>query len=88
VGAREHLEAARLANPRYAQGRLSLGTLLLGIGDREAARHEFESVLEFEPENKVAQMYLRLVSNALRALPPDTVRDHEGDPSSEMAGRE
>lgn len=86
--AREHLEAARTANPRYVQGRLSLGTLLLSMGEREEARREFETALELEPENRTAQMYLRLVASTLRNLPPDTVRDYDGEPSPEMAGRE
>jgi len=35
-------------------GRLALGTLMLGSGEMEAARREFEAVLEVEPDNRLA----------------------------------
>jgi lipoprotein NlpI len=64
--AREHLESARDKNPNFVQGRLALGTLLLGAGEHEAARHEFDTVLALEPGHKSAAMYLRLIQSSLR----------------------
>lgn len=64
-------QAAKQANPRFVPGRLALGTLMLGAGEAEAARREFETVLEFEPDNRLAQTYLRLLQNAPRtSVPP------------------
>lgn len=63
--AREQLELARAANPQYAQARLLLGVMMLSAGDLEPAAAEFETVLEKDPDNKGAQMYLRLVKSRL-----------------------
>jgi tetratricopeptide (TPR) repeat protein len=64
---------AKQANARYVPGRLALGTLLLGSGEMEAARREFEAVLEVEPDNRLAHTYLRLTHAAPRTSnpPPD-----------------
>jgi tetratricopeptide (TPR) repeat protein len=62
--AREEFEAAKRANPRYLPARTVLGVLLLGDGHREAAVREFEDVLELDPDNKTAQMYLKLARGA------------------------
>jgi Tfp pilus assembly protein PilF len=67
------LLAARQANVRYVPGRLALGTLLLGSGETEAARREFEAVLEIEPENRLAHTYLRLLQNTPRTSIPPSV---------------
>jgi tetratricopeptide (TPR) repeat protein len=88
AGAHEHLQAARASNPRYVHGRLALATLLLGLGDREGARAEFEAVLEIDPDEKTAKMYLRLVSTALRSLPPDTEREPRRETSDDPSGKE
>jgi Tfp pilus assembly protein PilF len=64
------LLAARHANAQFVPGRLALGTLMLGSGEIEAARKEFEAVLEVEPENKLALTYLRLAQSAPRASVP------------------
>ena len=64
-------QAAKQANPHYVPGRLALGTLLLSAGESEAARREFETVLEVEPDNRLAQTYLKLLQNTPRAsIPP------------------
>jgi tetratricopeptide (TPR) repeat protein len=64
AGARRHFEAAKLANPRYVPARTMLGVLLLGDQQPEDAVREFEAVLELDPENKTAQMYLKLARAA------------------------
>ena len=64
--AREHYESARNANPRYPLARLMLGVTLLALNEVEAAKNEWRAVLEHEPNNKSAAMYLRMAEN----LPP------------------
>jgi tetratricopeptide (TPR) repeat protein len=69
--ASQSLMAARQANARYVPGRLALGTLMFGAGELEAARREFQAVLEVEPENRLAQTYLRMLDHAPRtSMPP------------------
>jgi tetratricopeptide (TPR) repeat protein len=64
-------QAAKHANPRYVVGRLALGTLLFGAGESEAARREFETVLEIDADNRLAQTYLRLLQHTPRtSVPP------------------
>ena len=63
--------AAKQANERYVPGRLALGTLMLSSGETEAARREFETVLEIDPENRLANTYLRLLQSTPRtSVPP------------------
>jgi tetratricopeptide (TPR) repeat protein len=63
--AREQLELAVEANPTYAQARVLLGVMMLSAGELEGAATEFESVLAHEPDNKGAQMYLKLAKSRL-----------------------
>jgi len=65
--AREQLELARASNPGYAQARVLLGVMLLSAGDLTAAEHEFQAVLEKDPDNRGAQTYLKLVRGRLAA---------------------
>jgi tetratricopeptide (TPR) repeat protein len=60
VRAREQLEAAKEANPKYLVARNLLAALLLSEGKNDAAVVELEAVLREDPDNKNAQMYLRL----------------------------
>jgi len=59
--AREHYEAARAANPKYAPARVLLGVTLLSIGEIDQAIAEWTEVLTLDPENRSAKMYLRMV---------------------------
>jgi len=64
-------QAAKQANPQYVPGLLALGTLLLSAGESEAARREFQAVVEVESENRLAQTYLKLIQNTPRtSIPP------------------
>jgi tetratricopeptide (TPR) repeat protein len=63
--AREQLELARSSNPSYAQARVLLGVAMLSAGELEAAEAEFSTVLDQDPDNKGAQMYLKLVRSRL-----------------------
>jgi tetratricopeptide (TPR) repeat protein len=67
--AKEHYEAARNANPRYPLARLMLGVTLLALNDVQSAKVEWRAVLEHDPGNKSASMYLRMAEN----MPPPTV---------------
>ena len=63
--AREQLELARSSNPNYAQARVLLGVMMLSAGELEPAENEFKTVLDREPDNKGAQMYLKLVRSRI-----------------------
>lgn len=68
--AREHFEAAKVSNPRFLQSRILLGVLHLSAGDNDKAIAELESVLEHDPDNKGAQMYLRIARSPARSSGP------------------
>jgi tetratricopeptide (TPR) repeat protein len=58
--AREQYEAAKSSNPKYVPARVLLGVTLFSQGDSAAAVNEWREVLELDPENKSAQMYVRM----------------------------
>lgn len=60
--AKDQLNVALEYNARYAPARVMLGVLLLTMGDYESAVREFETALSTDPDNRNAQMYLRLAS--------------------------
>jgi tetratricopeptide (TPR) repeat protein len=68
--AREQYEGAKSANPRYVQARLLLGVTLFSLGDSAGALHEWREVLVDDPENKSAQMYVRMLETQ-SSTPPD-----------------
>ena len=72
--AREHYTAARNANPRYVPARVFLGVTLLSLAEVDEAEAEWRAVLEIEPDNRAARMYLRMVeaqrSTRGRTAPP------------------
>lgn len=80
--ARKHYEAARDANSRYALGRLMLGITLFALNEITAAKSEWQAVLQLEPDNKTAAMYLRMADSVVRpsARPPAM------DPTTEQSG--
>jgi tetratricopeptide (TPR) repeat protein len=59
--ARQEYVAAKEANPKYAQARILLGVTLFSLGDWAGALHEWREVLTIEPENRSAQMYVRMI---------------------------
>jgi tetratricopeptide (TPR) repeat protein len=65
--AREQFELAKEANPRFLRARVLLGALLLGAGSRDQAQAELSEVLRIDPEEKTAQMYLRVLEQQARA---------------------
>lgn len=59
--ARVQFEAAKAANPRYANARVALAVLMIAANERKGAEEELQDVLGFDPEHKTAQMYLRML---------------------------
>jgi tetratricopeptide (TPR) repeat protein len=68
--AREHYDAACDANPRYCQARVMLGITLLSLNDVDGAMAEWRHVLEIDPENKSAKMYIRMVETSPKSIRP------------------
>jgi tetratricopeptide (TPR) repeat protein len=62
--AREQYEAAVQARPSYVPARIQLGVTLLSLGDREGAALQWNRVLDIEPDNPRAKMYLRALASA------------------------
>ena len=54
-----HLEDAVRARPSYVPGHLHLGATQLALGNRAEAEARWKKVLELEPDNSRARMYLR-----------------------------
>lgn len=79
--AREHYEAARASNPKYAPARILLGVTLLSLGEIDLAIAEWREVLALDPENRSAKMYLRMVEaqRSVRGskMPPATPKSEE-----------
>jgi Tfp pilus assembly protein PilF len=73
ASAKGQLEAAKLVNPNYLQARTVLAVMLLSEGRNPAAIEELQAVLERDPDNKNAQMYLRLARSGPSAdsRPPE-----------------
>ncbi|MGD8860369.1 MAG: tetratricopeptide repeat protein [Myxococcales bacterium] len=63
VAARFELSEAVRVRPDYGAARLSLGVLLLVSGQRDAAIEVWEELLQRDPHNKTAQMYLRMAKS-------------------------
>jgi tetratricopeptide (TPR) repeat protein len=71
--AREHYEAALASRPNYVPARLQLGVTLLAMGDAKAAEEQWKKVIEIEPDNSRAKMYLRMLATGVKTpSPPPT----------------
>src|ERR1043165_2130445 len=68
--AREQYEGAKNANPKYVPARVLLGVALFSLGDSVAAMNEWREVLELDPDNKSAQMYVRIIETQSNHPPP------------------
>lgn len=58
--AREHFATACTVNPKYVPARVLLGMTLFSLHQIDDAIAEWNAALAIEPENKNAQMYLRM----------------------------
>ena len=63
--AQVELERVKRDRPRYVPARISLGATYFAKNDKAAARAEWSEVLEIDPENRTARMYLRMVDQLL-----------------------
>ena len=61
----DELERAKISKPQYLPARFSLGVTYLALGNRELAKREWTAVLEADPENVVAEMYLKMVNQMI-----------------------
>ena len=69
--AKEQYEAAIATRPNYVPARIQLGVTLLSMGDPEGAAQQWNKVIEIDPENSRAKMYLRMLSlNKMKSAPP------------------
>ncbi len=59
--AREYAEMAVRTEPSYANGHLTLGSVLATLGNLDRAEQEFARALELDPTNRRAQMNLEKV---------------------------
>jgi tetratricopeptide (TPR) repeat protein len=67
--AKFELEEAVGNRPRYVPAWVALGVTRLSMGDQKGAVAAWEKVLEIDPENKAAGMYLRMTKGS---VPPKT----------------
>lgn len=71
AAARFELDEALRIKPSYVPARNALGVVLLVLGERQAAITEWQRALQNEPDNKSAQMYLKMAQNPpVRSDPP------------------
>jgi tetratricopeptide (TPR) repeat protein len=69
--ARAEYEEALAHNGRYVQARVLLGITLFSLGRREEAEKQWAATLDVDPQNRSAQMYLRMVrNNAMQPAAP------------------
>jgi Tfp pilus assembly protein PilF len=71
AASRHQLEEAIRARPDYGPARVALGVLMLIAGRRDEAEEVWREALRLDPQNKVAEMYLRMAQNPpLPSQPP------------------
>ncbi len=58
-------EKVKAKNESYVPARVSLGAAHFARGDKAAAKDEWARVLEIDPENRTAGMYLRMVEQMI-----------------------
>jgi Tfp pilus assembly protein PilF len=63
--AEAELERVKRDRPGYVPARISLGANYFAKNDKIAARREWSDVLEIDPENRTARMYLRMIDQLI-----------------------
>jgi tetratricopeptide (TPR) repeat protein len=56
-------EHAKRLRPEYLPARINLGVTMFSLGRREEAILEWQEVIERDPENKSARLYLKMVKD-------------------------
>jgi tetratricopeptide (TPR) repeat protein len=54
-------EEAKRIKPTYSPARLNLGVAYYSLGKMDNARTELNEILKYDPENRQAKMYLRMI---------------------------
>jgi tetratricopeptide (TPR) repeat protein len=62
--ARFELEEAVNARPQFVPAHVALGVVLLALGRKHEAQRRWSDALAIDPDNKTAQMYLRMAERA------------------------
>ena len=76
VSAKYELTEAIHSRPEYTRARVALGVALLMTGQKQQAISEWEQALAQDPDDRAAQMYLRIARNDLtRTMPPPSHED-------------
>jgi tetratricopeptide (TPR) repeat protein len=70
TAAAREFERVKKENTKLVGSRLQLGMTYYAAGRFEDAAREWREVLELQPENKFAKLYLALVANGARARKP------------------
>jgi tetratricopeptide (TPR) repeat protein len=70
TAARYELEETIRVRPDYVPARVALGVVLLISGQRAEAMRIWEDALKREPQNKAAEMYLRMANSTPPATDP------------------
>ncbi len=65
VAACAEFERVKVERPNYLPARISLGVTYFALNDKALAKNEWKSVLEIDPQNKTASMYLNMVEQML-----------------------
>lgn len=88
-GARSELEDAVEARPSYVPARVANGVVRLAQGDREAAIEQWQAALTFDPDNKAAQMYLRMAQSPMvnSSVPPESTNGKSQSDSAKELGK-
>ena len=89
--ARFELEEAIGARPRYVPAYIALGVTLLSQGSAERAMGAWKKALEVDPDNKAAQMYLRMATGAQSSIgmtaAPSLRPEDEGAEKAVLGGK-
>jgi len=56
-------EHAKRLRPDFVPARIHLGVTLFSLGRKDAALVEWKAVLEIDPTNKSAQLYIRMAND-------------------------
>jgi len=99
--AQVELERVKRERPGYVPARISLGAVYFAKNDKSTAKGEWTEVLAIDPENRTAQMYVRMVDQLLaqdeaaaagmnlevEAPPPETHENGNGELDFTFDGR-
>lgn len=74
--ARDEFIKVKEEKPDYVPALMSLGMTYFLLGESMSAKNEWESVLSFDPDNKAADMYIKMVSQLIAQQEADAAGMH------------